>query len=333
MIVSFGCLTSSSQKQFCWRENSARLHDSRSRLTTLTTASYRTPLRRQGCYCIECIDGRTTLREPRHEAQLTYWRRLTWHQRASADSNSAQRRRQIVMHQRSSGVSSGKLASTTTMDPVPDPVRQKIQKIPTSSFYGEWHGHRTEHLNILLPRLREKSEALIWTAGDSSLDNKYWFSTRRPAVPGVYSDLLQPPTSVADVTYWLNHLSAQRKSGTRYSAINTAVEATTLNERCFKLRPQDRFIRDHLQPDDVLIVSIGGNDIAMAPSPCTIASVAGLLCLPQSCLESGRSFGAVPFNDCCCGCGASLASCGCSCPPCLGYCESSTGTNGRPSKH
>ena len=252
---------------------------------------------------------------------------------ASADSNSAQRRRQIVMHQRSSGVSSGKLASTTTMDPVPDPVRQKIQKIPTSSFYGEWHGHRTEHLNILLPRLREKSEALIWTAGDSSLDNKYWFSTRRPAVPGVYSDLLQPPTSVADVTYWLNHLSAQRKSGTRYSAINTAVEATTLNERCFKLRPQDRFIRDHLQPDDVLIVSIGGNDIAMAPSPCTIASVAGLLCLPQSCLESGRSFGAVPFNDCCCGCGASLASCGCSCPPCLGYCESSTGTNGRPSKH
>ena len=219
-------------------------------------------------------------------------------------------------------------------------------KIDSSAFYGEWHGHRTKHLNLLLPRLREQSDALIWTAGDSSLDNKYWFSTRRPAVPGAYADLLQPPTSVADVTYWLNHLSTQRKSGTRYIAINTAgrcgcglrtakqftyfrmskpatstVEATTLNERCFKLRPQDLFIRDHLERDDVLIVSVGGNDIAMAPSPCTIASVAGLLCLPQSCLERGRSFGAVPLNDCCCGFGASLASCGCSCPPCLGYCE------------
>lgn len=146
-----------------------------------------------------------------------------------------------------------------------------------------------------------------------------------------YADLLQPPSSVADVTYWLNYLSAQRKSGTRYSAINTAVEATTLNERCFKLRPQDRFIRDNLERDDVLIVSIGGNDIAMAPSPCTVASVAGLLCLPQSCLQNGRSFGAVPFNDCCCGFGASLASCGCSCPPCLGYCESANVEKGRPS--
>jgi hypothetical protein len=99
----------------------------------------------------------------------------------------------------------------------------------------------------------------------------------------------------------------------------TTVEATTLNERCLKLRPQDRFLRDNISSNDVLIVSIGGNDIALLPTPCTIASVAGLLCLPMSCLESGRSFGSVPVNDCCCGCGASLASCTCSCPPCLGY--------------
>ncbi|KAL3821671.1 hypothetical protein ACHAXA_006091 [Cyclostephanos tholiformis] len=47
--------------------------------------------------------------------------------------------------------------------------------------------------------------------------------------------------------------------------------------------------------------------------------MAGLLCLPSACLDHGRSFGAVPVDDYCCGCGPSLASCACSCPPCLGY--------------
>jgi len=176
-----------------------------------------------------------------------------------------------------------------------------------------------KHLQTLYPRLREKSDALLWTAGDSSLDNKHWFNDQRPAV-GAYANVLQPPTSVCDVTYWLNSLSeSDLNSNTKYAAINTAVEATTLNERCRKLRPQDIFLRDTISSEDVLIVSIGGNDIALSPTPCTIASIAGLLCLPTSCLEGGRSFGAVPINDCCSGCGPSLASCTCSCPPCLGY--------------
>ncbi|KAL7489730.1 hypothetical protein ACHAW6_015456 [Cyclotella cf. meneghiniana] len=208
-------------------------------------------------------------------------------------------------------------------------------KIPSSHYYGEYHGHKIKHLQKIYPLLRENSEGLIWTAGDSSLDNKYWFRDRKPAV-GAYAQVLEPPLSVCDVTYWLNYLSENNQSYkqiscTKYAAINTAVppskksriiikvEATTLNERCLRLRPQDKFLRDNLSSNDVLIVSIGGNDIALAPTPCTIASVAGLLCLPLSCLENGKSFGAVPMNDCCCGCGPSLASCTCSCPPCLGY--------------
>lgn len=103
------------------------------------------------------------------------------------------------------------------------------------------------------------------------------------------------------------------------SAINTAVEATTLNERTFRLRPQDVFLRDNIKEDDILIVSIGGNDIALIPSPCTIASIASLLCLPLTCSEKGFSCGVVPVDDCCCGCGPSLCSCACACPPCLGY--------------
>jgi hypothetical protein len=75
------------------------------------------------------------------------------------------------------------------------------------------------------------------------------------------------------------------------------VEATTLNERCFTLTPQDEFLRDNIGKDDVLIVSIGGNDIALRPSICTIASMAGLLCLPTSFVENGCSFWAPPVSD------------------------------------
>jgi hypothetical protein len=195
------------------------------------------------------------------------------------------------------------------------------RKVSSNDFYGEYFGHKVQHLEILYPALREASESLIWSAGDSSLDNKYWFYDQQPAV-GVYRDILDPPVSNADVTYWINCL-IENKSGTRtrrLAAINTAVEATTINERTYRLRPQDLFIRENIQPNDTLIVSIGGNDIAMAPTPCTIASILGLLwCLPTSCLESGKVCATVPINDCCCGCGPSLCSCMCAVPPCLGY--------------
>ena len=200
-------------------------------------------------------------------------------------------------------------------------------KISFSKFYGEFHGHRVEDLEILLPRLRSASDSLIWAAGDSSLDNKYWFHDVQPAV-GVYHDVLDPPRSVCDVTYWLNYLAAQQGgnssgSGTRsqrIATINTAVEATTLNGRTsMGLRPQDKFIRDNISEDDVLVVSIGGNDVAMAPTPCTIASMLCLLSLPLSFIENTVSCGAVPVNDCCAGCGPSFLSCACSLPPCVGY--------------
>lgn len=197
-----------------------------------------------------------------------------------------------------------------------------MSKISSTSFYGEYHGHKLRHLDTLYPLLRDSSDALIWTAGDSSLDNKYWFKDTRQAV-GVYGSVLDPPSSVCDVTYWLNALSKSDRfhnhDAVKYAAINTAVEATTLNERCRRLREQDIFLRDNISEEDVLVVSIGGNDIALAPAPCTIASIAGLLCLPTSCLEGGRSCGSCPVNDCCSGCGPSVASCTCSCPPCLGY--------------
>lgn len=194
--------------------------------------------------------------------------------------------------------------------------------IEAREFYGEYYGHRVEHLAAMLQRLRESSDRIIWTAGDSSLDNKYWFHDR-DAAPRVYRDILQPPQCKKDVTFWLNslceHAPASNPLRQRTVAINTAVEATTVNERTFRLRSQDIFIRDNMQKGDVLVVSIGGNDVALAPVPCTIASICCLLGLPSVCTEKGFTFGTVPLDDCCCGCGPSLCSCACACPPCLGY--------------
>ena len=183
-------------------------------------------------------------------------------------------------------------------------------KVSARRFYGEYHGHQIRDLQILYPRLRENCDSLLWTAGDSSLDNKYWFSDHKPAVEGVYRDVLDPPTSNADVTYWLNYLALQQRQrrrqqksrinnggGERLAAINTAVEATTLNERTRRLRPQDRFLRDNMQPNDVLVVSVGGNDVALAPLPCTIFSILALMkCMPITCLENGCVAASAPVS-------------------------------------
>lgn len=194
--------------------------------------------------------------------------------------------------------------------------------VDTKAFYAEYHGHKVDHLQKLLPHLRRTSRNLIWTAGDSSLDNKYWFRTKADAV-GAYADVLRPQQSICDVTYWLNYLANKRlndgTSKSNLAAINTAVEATTLNERSLKLRPQDIFLRDNIKQDDILIVSIGGNDVALYPTPCTIASMASIMCLPPKCVENSTSFFTVPCNDYCCGCSSSLLSCAGTCPPCFGY--------------
>jgi len=110
-----------------------------------------------------------------------------------------------------------------------------------------------------------------------------------------------------------------KQGGEQLAAINTAVEATTLNERCLKLRPQDKFLRDNIGSNDTLIVSIGGNDVALFPTPCTIVSMLTGLLLPTQCITYGFTCCTVPVDDCCCGCGPSLLSCAGGCPPCLGY--------------
>lgn len=59
--------------------------------------------------------------------------------------------------------------------------------------------------------------------------------------------------------------------------INCAVEESTVSERPgARIMPHDEFVRDHIKSSDVLVLSIGGNDIALRPSPLTICNMAAL---------------------------------------------------------
>jgi hypothetical protein len=116
---------------------------------------------------------------------------------------------------------------------------------------------------------------------------------------------------VRDVAYWLNQkLAAADRAG---FAINASVEEGTVTARvggyyagcrstCVlspmryaagrcaaerlvrspgKLFPQDEFIAESLQPQDTLVISVGGNDIALAPSYGTMAATALLMLTPE----------------------------------------------------
>eukprot|EP00494_Astrolonche_serrata_P031020 UN31289 len=88
-----------------------------------------------------------------------------------------------------------------------------------------------------------------------------------------------------DVCYWINKLAEERKIDT--VCLNTAIEATSLNDRACCLLKQDQFIQDHIRSEDYLIVSIGGNDIALTPVLATIFNIIALTCCtPQYCIEN-----------------------------------------------
>ncbi|KAH7116193.1 hypothetical protein B0J11DRAFT_561608 [Dendryphion nanum] len=148
------------------------------------------------------------------------------------------------------------------------------EKINTSKFYFEWSGHPISDLTKFhtITQTTRPSKPTIWLAGDSSLDNKYWVPSSGPggdplpvAVPEIYNVTLEKPTPKPDVSFWLNHLL-----GPRATCINTSVEESMLRQRDSDLNAHDTFIKDHIQKQDVLIVSVGANDVAMRPTLATI---------------------------------------------------------------
>ena len=134
-----------------------------------------------------------------------------------------------------------------------DPPKAK-RSINARTFYENWSGHQLSLLDRLFVQLNENSndeeKSIIWLAGDSSLDNKHWCyanpdlksaeyfvdpSYTAKACNG-YEKILDPPNSIQDVCYHLNHVLEKEKSP--FVCINTAIEATTLAERDEELLSQ-----------------------------------------------------------------------------------------------
>ncbi|CEM34068.1 unnamed protein product [Vitrella brassicaformis CCMP3155] len=189
-----------------------------------------------------------------HRAQAASWSKEMWRRRLDGDAN---------QH--------GPAASS----------------IPHDRFFSEFHGHKISDLEHLYAALKNQvaptqPHRFIWLAGDSSLDNKAWLNETVPAANG-YEHVLSPPLCRPDVAFHLNSIIAHEAdptptSPTRTICINTAVEESTLAARNGSyIFPHDTFIRDNVGPNDVLVVSVGGNDIALNPSAATMANASLLI--------------------------------------------------------
>jgi lysophospholipase L1-like esterase len=192
-------------------------------------------------------------------------------------------------------------ADLTDLSPLP-PTKSKSgppSKINLYRFYNQFRGHPVEDLTTFLniTLLERPNKPIVYLAGDSSLDNKYWVPSPGPGgdalpvmVPEIYEKTLDRPRPKPDVSFWLNHVL-----GDRATCINTAVEESMLRDRDETLLVQDDFIRDNIRSNDVLVVSIGANDVALKPSPATIVRMMQMAWLTQfSSLENGSAY-ALPY--------------------------------------
>ena len=178
-------------------------------------------------------------------------------------------------------------------------------RVDAGAFYAEYHGHPIALLEQLHARLSASSSSVIFLAGDSSMDNKHWFfepgRTKRaqmsapaftaPATPNGYDRALRPPRMVMDVAYHLNALAPEG-----VVALNCAVEESTVSDRGDGLLDHDRFIRDHVTERDYVVLSVGGNDVALKPTAATVANMLMLTRAPGWLLRGGCAIGMGHFE-------------------------------------
>lgn len=175
-------------------------------------------------------------------------------------------------------------------------------KVNTSRFYMEWKGHDIDDITAFhsITSKFRPNKPIIYLAGDSSFDNKYWVPSSGPAgepldvdVPEIYRQTLNRPHPKPDIAFWLNHFL-----GGSATTLNLAVEESTLRDREKDLLEHDKFIRDHIEPEDILIVSVGANDIALKPTFATMRNMLQLAWLtPRSSLEKGTAWSLSHFTD------------------------------------
>jgi hypothetical protein len=182
-----------------------------------------------------------------------------------------------------------------------DLLASKPGKIRSNGFYSEYHGHTPDKLARLHRRFVEDGcNEFIFLIGDSTLDNKHWLfdlslpksnqmndpSFTAPAING-YERHLTPARMVMDVAYHLNQLASQSLGVSKCVTLNASVEESTIFDRRNGLLRQDMFVRDHVSENDVIVVSVGGNDVVLRPSVRTVMSMLLLANSPDFLLENG----------------------------------------------
>ena len=107
--------------------------------------------------------------------------------------------------------------------------------VDSSEFYDEYHGHKIEHLNSVLTSMRsnngKKERRAIFLAGDSSLDNKFWFPNSLVDAVNGMENVLKPAQSRRDIAYWLNRKSLLCKTDNEVFTINASVEEARIESR------------------------------------------------------------------------------------------------------
>ncbi len=168
--------------------------------------------------------------------------------------------------------------------------------VDAQSFYAEYHGHPLHQLARVHDFVRTQGKRVLWLMGDSSMDSKHWLYENRglkplgdaafgPAVNG-FEHFLAPPVAVRDVCYHVNK-ELQEQGLSEYACLNAAVEESTVADREGGLLAHDEFVRDRIQPQDIVFVSLGGNDIALRPSTGTMLAIGALNFLTPTAMVRG----------------------------------------------
>ena len=151
-----------------------------------------------------------------------------------------------------------------------------ITRINSKQFYQNYYGHPINDLHTLYKNLKtiNPNKHFIYLAGDSSLDNKHWLPNNEyHNLSNNYDQFMQPPLGKPDICYHMNNMYKD------YYTINCAVEESSIGKRENQLLAQDQFIHDNITNDDILIVSVGGNDVALSPTLSTIWNMVLLIYL------------------------------------------------------
>lgn len=111
-----------------------------------------------------------------------------------------------------------------------------------------------------------------------------------------YEGVLRPPRMVKDVSYWMNHLAQERFGKGGVCTVNSSIEESTVEDRAQSLLPQDKFLRDHVTEQDFVILSVGGNDIALRPTALTILNMFMITCSPYWLIRAGWAPGTGYFT-------------------------------------